>query len=330
LPFGRPVQRGARAALCVAALVAASVVQARAAVGTNEGDARLELTGGDITVLCRLGCERTAARVLEVATARGAAVAASAGLEHLGPVRVFVASGDDEFAALTYGGVPDWGAGCAFPGRGVVVLRDPLSAPDPLGMEDVIAHELAHIAVGRVLGDRPVPRWFHEGIAMTLAGEWRLPRSSMLSSAGAGGKLIPLGEIAASFPASASEAMLSYSESFYAVRFLMDEAGSATPAHVLHVIAAAPTFEDGITSLTGRTLIEFERDVVASFRRRFGWGMLLTRWNVVFALLAILLVVGGTARIARARRTMREWEAKESARPAVRRAQRNGSGSSWN
>jgi len=279
---------------------------------------RLSSTSGDMTVLYQAGDERPAARVLELAATRGKAVALRAGLERLGPVRIYVAATTEEFRTLTYGGVPDWGAGCAFPERGVVVLRNPLSVPDPLRMEDVVVHEIAHIAAGRILGDVRVPRWFHEGIAMTLAGEWRLPMSSGLAGAGASGDLIPLGELSNGFPAGAADAMLAYSESFYAMRFLMDEADSATPAQILSGIGNASSFEEGLKALTGSSLEDFEREAVASFRRRFGWGVLLSRWNVLFVGLALLLLCGGAVRLARSRRLLRAWEAEESGRLAGR------------
>jgi hypothetical protein len=300
-------------ALAALYLVAALPLVTAAATG-DDGTPRVQVSEGDITVLHQPGDERPAARVLEVAASRGNAVALRAGLSRLGPVRLYVASTDEEFRALTYGGVPDWGAGCAFPDRGVVVLRNPVAAPDPLKMEDVVVHEIAHVAAGRVLGAVRVPRWFHEGIAMTLAGEWRLPSSPALAAAAASGNLIPLGELDAAFPESSADAMLAYSESFYAVRFLMEEAGSATPAELLFVTASSGSFEEGLQALCGRTLPVFERDAVASFRSRFGWGLFLSRWNVLFVVLSLLLLTGGLVRLARSRRQLREWEAEERGR----------------
>ncbi len=315
-------------ALCAAvALVLGASAQA---AGAAEDPARERMSRGDVTVLYRPADVRPAARVLEVAVSRGSAVAHSAGLAELGPVTIYVASTGDEFRALTYGGVPDWGAGCAFPDRGVIVLRNPVTAPDPLHMEDVVVHEIGHIAAGRILSGVRVPRWFHEGIAMTLAGEWRLPRSSVLASAGVSGGLIPLDELAVAFPAGATDAMLAYSESFYAVRFLMEEAGPATPADVLFGVAAAGSFEKGVEALSGRTLQVFERDALASFRGRFGWGVFLSRGKVMFVVLALLLLAGGAMRLLRSRRLLREWELEESRRSegAHRRAGRSDSG--WN
>jgi len=321
------VRRRAFRALCAAVpLVLVALTQALGV--TADAPVRERLSRGDITVFYRAADARPAARVLEVAEGRGSSVAHSAGLAELGPVSIYVASTADEFRTLTYGGVPDWGAGCAFPDRGVIVIRNPVTAPDPLHMEDVVVHEIAHIAAGRVLGGVRVPRWFHEGIAMTLAGEWRLPRSSVLAGAGAGGGLIPLDELAGAFPSGAADAMLAYSESFYAVRFLMEEAGQATPAQVLSGIAAAGSFEEGVEALSGRTLPVFEREAVASFRGRFGWGVFLSRWNVMFVVLALLLVTGGALRLSRSRRKLREWELEERDRSAAtgRAARRSDSG----
>ena len=108
--------------------------------------------------------------------------------------------------------------------------------------------------------------------------------------------------------------MLAYSESFYAVRFLMEEAGNATPGALLFGIASAGSFEKGLEALSGRTLEVFERDAVASFRGRFGWGVFLSRWNVLFVALAVLLLAGGAVRLARSRRQLREWELEERGR----------------
>ena len=287
------------------------------------------LSSGDFTVRYRPEARRAAQRILEVASSRGAAVAARAGLSELGPVEIFVASTDQEFRALTYGGVPDWGAGCAYPDRGVIVLRNPLSVPDPLGMEDVVVHEVAHVAAGRVLGGVRVPRWFHEGIAMTLAGEWRLPRSASLVGAGAGGALIGLERLSASFPEEGRAAMLAYSESFYALRFLMESAGGATPQDVLAAIAEAGNFDDGLARLYGAPRAAFERDAVRSFGSRFGWGILLTRWNVLFVLLTLVLVVGWAVKVRRARVRMREWEEEERRTGLRTRARRPDRSSGW-
>ncbi len=268
---------------------------------------------------------RAAQRILEVAVERAPGLARDLGVAAVSPVKVYLAPSDEVFAELTRYGVPDWGVGCAFPDRGVVVLRSPLTVPRPLQMEDVVVHEIAHVAVGRMLQGVRVPRWFHEGVALTLAGEWRLPRSDAMVGTGAGGALLRLSDIAGAFPEDSGSAMLAYTESFYAVNFLMKESGASSVGEMVRAVTAAGSFESGLATLYGAPLERFEEDVVSSYGRRFGWGILLTRWNVLFAVLALLLLAGGLVRMARSRRKVREWEEEDLG--IRRRSRRGGDGS---
>src|SRR5687768_10271987 len=35
-------------------------------------------------------------------------------------------------------------------------------------LESVVWHEVVHLALSAQAGDRPLPRWFHEGVAMSV------------------------------------------------------------------------------------------------------------------------------------------------------------------
>ena len=66
---------------------------------------------------------------------------------------------------------PEWGAAIAFPEQSRIIMQGsaaPSSAGNPI---QVLRHELAHLALHEMLGDRP-PRWFDEGYASYSAGEW--------------------------------------------------------------------------------------------------------------------------------------------------------------
>lgn len=310
-----------RALALAFALTLASTFSSTASPSHDEAWLRLE--SGDLTVLYREDDARPAARMLEVASERSAVVARGVGLQHIGPLTIYVASSDQEYGELTSHGVPDWGVGCAFPRRGVVVLRSPLTVTYPLQMEDVVVHEMAHVAAGRVLGDVAVPRWFHEGVAMNIAGEWRLPQSSAQAGAGPGGRLIPLSDLSSTFPDGREDAALAYTESFYAVRYLMERAELGSTGEMLREIVAAGSFEDGVLALYGRGVPELQRDVMASFRGRFSWGVFLTRWNVLFVAIAVLVLAAGIVRMARARRKVSEWEAETAGLDAGRRSTRD-------
>jgi len=71
-----------------------------------------------------------------------------------------------------FSSIPDFAAGAADPETGEMFLFSSMTGSYPFGsMEQVYAHELSHIYLYRAAGFR-VPRWFDEGVAMHLAGEW--------------------------------------------------------------------------------------------------------------------------------------------------------------
>jgi hypothetical protein len=284
----------------------------------DPGWQRAERAG--ITVVHRPGESRPARSILEVAVRRGPEIAAALGQSDLGDLTIYVASSASDFALLTLGGAPDWGAGCAFPDRGVIVVKSPAVLPDPLQTTDVVVHEIAHVVSGRALGGVRTPRWFEEGMAMTLAGEWRLPDRPRISAAAASGDLIPLSDLRSGFPGDASRAMLAYVESYQAVRFLMERSGVTTPGGLVEAIRSAGSFEAAVEGLYGASLQVFEKEARSSFGSRFGWGFLLTRWNVLFLAIALLLLLAGTLRIRRSRERIRRW-AEEDAREGTLRDQ---------
>lgn len=66
---------------------------------------------------------------------------------------------------------PEWGAAVAFPREGRIVLQGRSAGSDAGDPAQTLRHELAHLALWEVLGDR-IPRWFDEGYASWAAGEW--------------------------------------------------------------------------------------------------------------------------------------------------------------
>lgn len=308
------------------ALVAViSLVACRAAAEQMHGRDWQTLSRGHVAVLFQDADRTAGARILEIAAPAAARLSAELASAVPSGLRLIIAPTEAEFAWLGEGRVPDWGVGWADPDRSLVVLKSPRIVSYPLQMEDVVVHELAHVAVGGVLGSMVVPRWFDEGVAMAMAGEWNGGETS-LGAAAIAGSTYPLAELEGEFPAGARDAALAYAESYQAVRFLMDEGNIATEAGLVRAVAAGPDFESAVLHISGRTLREFDTDFRTHVRGRYGWGVVLQ--GAGSAMLAATVVFGIAAAL-RARRTrlrMRELEAEERSRPPRGRPR---SGSSW-
>ena len=90
-------------------------------------------------------------------------------------IRLLLAPDEATFRRSSGGRFPDWGLAVAFPRRSCIVLRSPrLVRGDVQDPGRVLAHELVHVYLALFLGSAgdAAPRWFHEGLASLLAGEW--------------------------------------------------------------------------------------------------------------------------------------------------------------
>jgi len=320
---------GAAIALHLALLVALPAPAIDASAESERVERAWErLSAEGLTVDHRKEDALYASRVLDIYRDRGSEIARSMALPSLAPLHVVIASSNEEFAAEASAGVPDWGVGCAFPRRGLIVLKSPRIVSYPLQMEAVVVHEMAHVAAGRVLGRVDVPQWFDEGIAMAIAGEWRLDESPSLASRAATGGLIPLSALERAFPGGSDVAALAYAESFQAVRFLMEETGIVEPGDLVRLIATEGDFDRALLATYGASRQAFERDLFDFFGRRFRWGLILRDGRLLFSVATGLFLVALVVRLRRSRRRMREWEEEERLRTGGRPPRR--SDTSWN
>jgi hypothetical protein len=324
----RPIGWGALVALHLALVAASAAPAADPAVESEQAvEAWETLSAEGLTVDHRKEDALYASRVLSIYRDRGAEIARSMALPSLTPLHFVIASSNEEFAREASAGVPDWGVGCAFPRRGLIVLKSPRIVNYPLQMEAVVVHEMAHVAAGRVLGRVDVPQWFDEGIAMSIAGEWRLEQSPSLASAAAAGGLIPLSALERAFPGGSDAAALAYAESFQAVRFLMEETGITEPGDLVRLIATEGDFDRALNAIYGASRREFEEDLFDFFGRRFRWGLILRDGRLLFSLATGLFLIALAVRITRSRRRMREWDEEERIRSGERPPSR--SDTSW-
>jgi hypothetical protein len=79
--------------------------------------------------------------------------------------------------------LPEWGGGGAIGKDTIVIPVDRQAAFYRSDMERIILHEMVHTALARAYGHLRIPRWFHEGMAMTLSGELQFEEQLFLSRA---------------------------------------------------------------------------------------------------------------------------------------------------
>lgn len=268
-----------------------------------------------LVVLGPPSLDRVAARVRAIDPERFLDAMRLAGLTDPGPpIQVFLGPEGSDLAA----GVPPWVSGYAYGAEGVIVLlpaRTP-SYPDS-SLEELLRHEVAHVLVARAARGRPLPRWFHEGVAMIAGTSWGFDDRSRLTVTmigSIGGGEMPLAEVERQFAGGRGSTFNAYAIAGAFVNELLRREGDDAVARILAGVGRGLSFEDAFREATGRTLAEAEQ----SFWRRqsfwYRWVPILTSSVTLYMLITLLAIWAMGKRRARDAALRRLWEEEENRR----------------
>ncbi|MGA2506606.1 MAG: peptidase MA family metallohydrolase [Chitinispirillaceae bacterium] len=208
--------------------------------------------------------------------------------------------------------LPEWGGGGAI-GKDTIIVpidRFPLSDMD-LGR--VTVHELVHIALERAYGLLRIPRWFHEGLAMTLSGELSFDEQLTLSRAIFTKKLMPLDSIERVNRFDAFGAALAYSESHLAVAYMIDKYGIDGIPELLNEVRAAGKFDTSLFTVFGFAPQEYDRMVHNYIIERYRFLFFFSDTYLFWMLGAFLVIAGFIAVRIRIRKREKQMEEEENA-----------------
>jgi len=266
-----------------------------------------------------------AARLRTADPSRLASAMRLVGLETPGPpIRVILAPEGSGPAVL----VPPWISGYALSHQGLIVLlpqRIP-SYPDA-SLEEVLHHEVAHVLIDRASGGRPLPRWFHEGLALIAGGSWGFDDRSRLTLALLADRPVSLAELEERFAGERGEVNRAYAIAGAFVRDLVDRYGPRAAPRILSGVARGLTFEAAFRAGTGVSLAAAED----SFWRRqtfwYRWVPILTSSVTLWLLITLLALWAIQRRRRRDAALRRLWdEEDERMRAAVTAAPLPGDG----
>jgi hypothetical protein len=187
--------------------------------------------------------------------------------------------------------LPEWGGGGAI-GRDTIIIptdRFPLADRD---IGRVTVHELVHIALERAYGRLRLPRWFHEGLAMTLSGELSFEEQVVLSRAILTKRLLPLDSIERVNRFDAFGAALAYSQSHLAAAYLIDKYGIDGVSEFLGEVRVSGRFDTALADGFGFSPQEFDGMVRNYIVDRYRFIFFFSD-TYLFWLLGALLVVAG-------------------------------------
>lgn len=252
----------------------------------------------------KLAAVRT--RIGAIDPQRWADIARLTGADPAGPpIRVVLADAASEWAART----PDWIAGLAVGSDLVVLFPERTPGYPHQSIEDVLRHEIAHALIARSARNRPVPRWFHEGLATAAERPWELQDRTRLIYELVTGPRLTLDQIDALFAGDRDAQTRAYVLSSRFVRDLLDTHGEAVAADILSAVGTGLSFEQAFARATGESLSAAEAAFWEGQRTWTTWFPLATSTTTLW--IVIMLLSLWAIRRARRRRAERRerWEA---------------------
>jgi hypothetical protein len=203
-------------------------------------------------------------------------------------------------------------AGFAVSEDDLIVLfpaRSPAYPDDTL--EDVLHHEVAHVLMARAARGAPLPRWFHEGLAVIAERTWGLEDDARLLREFLLVRRTPVGQIDALFAAGDSARARGYTLSAALVRDLIRQHGVGAPADILRRVAAGESFERAFAQTTGQSIEG--ADLAFWDRHRFwtGIGPFLTTPTALWLLVTCIALVAIIRRRQQRAAQRRRWDEQE-------------------
>ncbi len=205
------------------------------------------------------------------------------------PIVIFIYSSAEELqTSLTTIG-QTWVSGYADPARGSVVVSLPPAMDQPLEIQRLIPHEVAHILLYRFMGAEfsYLPAWLNEGFASQVE-IYSLPEYKLiLERAYEGRDLIPYLHLCQAFPADPELARLAYAQSDALVEYIQQEYGLPGLQSLIYAYDQGVSCERGVEMALGISLQDLDQNWQ---RDTYAQGTLKLYIYLLAGLLVILIL----------------------------------------
>ena len=245
-------------------------------------------------------------RIRRIDFASFARTLSTAGLPMPGEIDIaLIARGDSRTAAI-----PGWVVGLAAGTRHVIIFPDRIGPYPHDSLETVVRHEVVHLALNSAAGGRPLPRWFHEGVAVTTESGWGARDEMRLLLAA----LDPpsIADLQRLF---ASEAYPDTTQAYLLSAALVEEIqrrhGRDVAGEIARRVASGLSFDAAFRAATGESSDAAADRAWQNYRRVSRWFLVATNPSTVWSFILLLAAMAFALRLRRSRQLRRRWAAEE-------------------
>jgi hypothetical protein len=260
----------------------------------------------DLTVETPASLAPAADRVRRIDRQQLAEALARAGLNLPPQIRVTLIAEDDLRARAT----PVWIVGLASGPRDIAIFPERIGSYPYDSLESVVWHEVVHLALSAQAADHPLPRWFHEGVAMSVEKGWGVTSQvQLLLAAGGNSGLADLEGLfnSETQPETASAYLLAAA----LLSDLRQRHGAAVPGAIVDRVARGAVFAEALALETGDTPDEAAARAWQIYRRWTSWIPAVTSAFSLWIGVLALAVVAFLATLRKRWRRRRQWDQEE-------------------
>jgi hypothetical protein len=260
----------------------------------------------DLTVAAPTSLAPTADRVRRVDRQQLAEALARTGLGIPPQIYITLIAEDDPRARAT----PVWIVGVASGRRDIVIFPERIGSYPYDSLESVVWHEVVHLALSARAGDRPLPRWFHEGGAVSVEKGWGVTSQLQLLLAAGGNS--GLADLERLFNSGAQpETATAYLLAAALVSDLRQRHGAAVPGAIVERVARGAGFSEAFELETGDTPDEAAVRAWQVYRRWASWLAVATSPPSLWIGILLLAVVAYLAALRKRWRRRQQWDREE-------------------
>jgi hypothetical protein len=223
-------------------------------------------------------------------------------------IDVVIATDIHEFNLAVGSDVPDWGAAVAIKSKQLIVVKSPRFFPVGKSLNELIGHELAHLALDNAVNGKWLPRWFEEGFCQMISGEWRFEQDLLLTRAVWGSGLLPLIELEGLNRFSGAKAGLAYAESYLAVSAITRELGIDFYQDFFEEYRANSNFFQAFEKASGYKYLDWTNLWLRESLRKYRFVLFIFDSRLFFPFLAIIFLLLYVIKIRQVRKKKKEWQ----------------------
>jgi hypothetical protein len=231
---------------------------------------------------------------------------AAAGLSAPATVNVALVPEDDPLARA----MPRWIVAFASGTDQITIFPSRVGTYPYPSLQSVVIHEVAHVALESAARGEPLPRWFHEGVAVSVESGWGVLNDArlLLASFSRPG----LDDLRALFAADdAHQSEEAYLLAAAVVADVRERHGADAPGRIAIRVGAGAPFAQAFARETGETPDAAADRAWASYRRWTAWLPMLTDGTALWSGILILAFAAFVVRLRKRARRRRQWDEEE-------------------